>query len=160
MAQAPRDENYIPTLIAADSSDLETPVIVTGRELTSAQPLDVALVDADGNQIGGAAPDNSKDGIATLTDTNNTEIIAAQGAGSRLYISSIAITNTSSTAVRVDIKDGTTVKLSFYVAAAGGGASHSMPTPLRLTANTALNAAMSASVTDVRVSAQGYKLDQ
>lgn len=95
-------------------------------------------------------------GNATLTTTSNVSIIAAPGSTRRLYITSISGSNSSATDVRVDIKDGTTIKISFFVAALGGGFSHPMPIPLRLTANTALQMALSAAVTDVRVSAQGY----
>jgi hypothetical protein len=96
-------------------------------------------------------------GVATLTATADTAVIVAGGTGIRNYITSISASNTSATNVRVDFKDGTTIMASFFVAASGGGATHTMPVPLRGTANTAFNAALSAAVTDVRVSAQGYR---
>ena len=104
-----------------------------------------------------ATPDQLVNGVATLTSTGDSAIIAAGGAGIRNYITSLTASNTSASDVRVDFKDGTTVVMSFYLAASGGGAAHVMPVPIRGTANTAFNAALSAAVTDVRVSAQGYR---
>ncbi len=97
-------------------------------------------------------------GLATLTLASDVSIIAAPGVGITNYITSVSGSNTNvTTDVRVDIKDGTTTILSFFCAAGGGGFSHQMPVPLALTANTALQMALSGAVTDVRVSAQGYK---
>lgn len=158
-----RNENHVPAVVVVKNDELASGTqagtqVVSGRSLTNSQPMDVAIVDADGNQVGnGYAAASIVDGNATLTTTSDTAVIAAQGSGVRLYITSFSISNTSASPVRVDIKDGTTTKVSFYVAASGGGAAYTMPTPLRLTANTALNAALSGAVTDVRVSAQGYK---
>jgi hypothetical protein len=103
-------------------------------------------------------PANHVDGAATLTLASDVAIIAAPGVGSRLYITSVSGSNTNvTTDVRVDIKDGTTIFASFFCAAGGGGFSHSMPVGKRLADNAALQMALSAAVTDVRVSAQGYK---
>ena len=105
-----------------------------------------------------ALPSQSVDGNATLTLTSDVSIIAAPGAGSRNYITSVSGSNTDAASdVRVDIKDGTTIFVSFFCAAGGGGFSHTMPTPKRLADNAALQMALSSAVTDVRVSAQGYK---
>jgi len=118
-----------------------------------------AISDLTGKQIilPYAIPENFVSGVATLTTTSDVAVIAAGGVGIRNYITSISASNTSGTNVRVDFKDGTTVIASFFVAASGGGATHTMPVPIRGTAATAFNAALSAAVTDVRVSAQGYK---
>lgn len=105
-----------------------------------------------------ALPANLIKGAATLTLTSNVAVLAAPGAGSRNYVTSVSGSNTNvTTDVRVDIKDDTTIFASFFCAAGGGGFSHTMPSPARLADNVALNMALSAAVTDVRVSAQGYK---
>lgn len=105
-----------------------------------------------------ALPGELVDGEATLTTTSNVSVIAAPGAGSRNYITSVSGSNTDAASdVRVDIKNGTTIFVSFFCAAGGGGFSHSMPAPKRLDDNAVLNMALSGAVTDVRVSAQGYK---
>ena len=118
-----------------------------------------AIADLVGKQIVllYAIPENDVDGNTTLTATSDVAIIAAGGAGIRNYITSFSASNTSATGVRVDFKDGTAIKASFFLAASGGGVTHTMPTPMRGTAATAFNAALSAAVTDVRVSAQGYR---
>lgn len=105
-----------------------------------------------------SVPGNLVRGAATLTLTSNVAVIAAPGIGIRNYILSVSGSNTNTTTdVRVDIKDDTTIFASFFCAAGGGGFSHQMPGGVRLAANVALNMALSVAVTDVRVSAQGYK---
>ncbi len=105
-----------------------------------------------------ALPANHVDGLATLTLISDVAIIAAPGVGSRLYITSISGSNTNvTTDALVHFKDGTTTFASFFCAAGGGGFSHQMPTGKRLADNAALQADLEAAVTDVRVSAQGYK---
>jgi len=105
-----------------------------------------------------ALPANHVDGAATLTLASDVAVIAAPGVGSRLYITSMSGSNTNVVDdVRVDVKDGTTIFASFFCAAGGGGFSHPMPVGKRLADNAAFQMALSAAVTDVRVSAQGYK---
>lgn len=105
-----------------------------------------------------SGPENIKSGTATLTGTGNTAVIAAGAASVRTYVTSISVSNTSATGVRVDVKDGTTTVWSSYLAANGGGATIGFPTPIRGTAATAVNAALSAAVTDVRVQINGFQL--
>lgn len=100
-------------------------------------------------------PKNPIDGTASATDTNNTSIIAAQGSGKFIYVTDIIISNTSDTDAEVVIKDGTTARLT-YPAPKKGGAIHPLRTPLKLSANAALQFASSASVTTMKVSALGY----
>jgi hypothetical protein len=101
-------------------------------------------------------PENTVDGTASATGTSDTSVIAAPGAGLRLYITTIVIHNSSTTDAYVNIKDGSTTKL--VVPAPGrAGAVINLPVPLRLTANTALQFASSASVTTMYVSAVGFK---
>lgn len=97
------------------------------------------------------------DGVLTLTATGDNSLIAAGGGGTHACITSISASNTSVTGVRIDFKDGSTVKHSFYLAPTGGGVSHIFPFPWRLGDNTVLNVAISAAVTDVRVSATGFR---
>lgn len=90
-----------------------------------------------------------------LSTTASTALKAAAAAGVRNYITDIDIANTSATGVRVDILDNATIIRSFWV----GPTSHVTRTfslPIRGTAATALNVQLSAAVTDVRVSANGY----
>lgn len=105
-----------------------------------------------------ALPANHTDGLATLTTTGNVAVIAAPGAGIRNYITSVSGSNTNvTTDALVHIKNDTTIFMSFFCAAGGGGFSHQMPVAKRLDDNVALNMALDGAVTDVRVSAQGYE---
>jgi len=151
--------------VAHDVAVAGNPVRIAGRgvsaDYTAVATGDTAdfITDLNGKQIilPYAVPENFVNGVATLTTTSDVSVIAAGGAGIRNYITSISASNTSATNVRVDFKDGTTIIASFFLAASGGGVTHTMLVPIRGTANTAFNAALSAAVTDVRVSAQGYR---
>lgn len=136
-----------------------------GTNLRAIKVSTAGVVSVDGSAVtqpvsGTIAPfaalTSAIDGVATLTSTGDNAIIAAQGGLVRIYITSLSASNTSSSGVRIDFKDGATVKHSFYLAPTGGGVSHIFPFPWRLTANTALNVAISGAVTDVRVSATGF----
>ena len=142
------------------------PVRVGGRGRTS----DVAAVanddttdlitDAVGKQVvlPYALPETFIRGVtAAITTTANTSVIAAQGAGVRIYVTQILVTNESSgIGTVVEIKDGTTVMYRGFAAKAGGGFSLTFPVPLRLTANTALQAANITTGSSTYVSASGY----
>lgn len=105
-----------------------------------------------------ANPAQAVQGYAVLTTTGDTTLIAAAGVGTRIYVTSIIASNTSATPVRLDIRDGATVVFSVYLAASGGGFSHLLPYPWRLSNNTALIATLSGAVTDVRITAHGLTL--
>jgi hypothetical protein len=96
--------------------------------------------------------------ITIAASVASTALFAAGGAGVRHAVTHIHVSNTSATALRVDILDGATVIWSTYVAASGGGAEADFSVPLIGTANTALNAQCGTSVTDVRITAVGYQV--
>lgn len=94
---------------------------------------------------------------AQITNTSDTAVIAAQGAGVRIYVTHFVVFNTdSSVGTQVNIKDGATTIYSVYAPAQGGQVSVTLPAPLRLTANTALNAACVTTSAEVIVSASGF----
>jgi hypothetical protein len=105
-----------------------------------------------------SVPERSVSGVtASMTGTGNTSVIAAPGAGLRNYITQILVTNGHATVgTYVNIKDGTTTIYSGYARQAGGGFALTLAKPLRLTANTALQAANETTGSDVRVSASGF----
>jgi hypothetical protein len=155
--------------VAHDAADAGYPIKIGGKASsdygTSDDVADQDRTDAIFTLAGAqtvmpyAIPEEFVHGNATLTTTSNTSVIAAPGTNLTTYITSVAGSNTDpDTGVRVDLKDGTTIKMSFFCAASGGGFSHQMPVPLQLTANTAFQAASSATVSDVRVTAQGFVL--
>jgi hypothetical protein len=154
--------------VAHDGADSGNPVKVggyaTSSERTAVASGDRAdfITDLVGKQIvlPFANPENFVSGAQTtsMTGTSDTEVIAAQGAGVRLYITTVVVTNGHATVgTYVNLKDGTTTKASGYAAAAGGGFSVHFNPPLRLTANTAFNAANATTGSDTRVFATGYK---
>jgi len=100
---------------------------------------------------------NIVDGRATATDTSNTQVIAAQGAGIKIHVTTLVISNSSSSNTEVHIKSGTTTKLTVPAPATGGAVMGQIEPPLVLNANEALNFAAAAGVTTMTVSAIGYK---
>lgn len=102
-----------------------------------------------------ALPQSGLTGTSSTTAATDTAVIAAQGAGITICVTSIAVYNDSTTNTFVNIKDGATTRL-VIPAPAKGGAMHTLPFPLRLTANTALNFASGSAVTTMYVSAVGF----
>ncbi len=95
-------------------------------------------------------------GNATNTDGAATQCIAAQASGIKTYLTSIILCNTSATAITVDIKDGSTVKVSLPLPA-GSGCVFNPPVPIPGTAATAWNFDGSAAATTVTCSMIGFK---
>ncbi len=150
--------------VAHDGVDAGSPVKVGGRatatESTAVAAADRAdfMTDLTGKQIMlfGAVPEYFLNGTGNATGTGDTAVIASQGGSLRIYVTALYVVNTSATSTFVNIKDGSTTKL-VLPAPATSGAIVPLPTPLRLTAATALNFASGASVTTMYVSAVGYK---
>jgi hypothetical protein len=95
-------------------------------------------------------------GNASNTDGASTACIAAQGAGIKTVLQMVIITNTAATATYVEIKDGTTVKLT-VPAPATSGAIVTIPGPgLVGTANTAWNFEAGGATTTIYCSMVGY----
>lgn len=100
---------------------------------------------------------------AAMTGTGDTAVIAAQGASVRIYVTSLVIVNDHATVgTEVVIKDGATELFRVYVPALNGTAGPNtvtvtLPVPLRLTANTALNAANVTTASNTYVAAVGYR---
>lgn len=139
--------------------------LLLGAHAVSAEPsaVDTADVSRIQSDLTGkliflpyAIPECFLSGTNSATGTSNTEVIAAQGGSTRIYLTTLIIHNSSSTNTLVNIKDGTTTKL-VIPAPANGGAVVKLDPPLRGTANTALNFASGSGVTTMYVSATGYK---
>lgn len=97
-------------------------------------------------------------GLAAVTDGSSTSAIAAAGSGIKHYITSIVCSNSSATAVTVDIRDGTAGSVLMTVPCPVGGAVMSFPVPLGgFTANTAVAVDPSASATTITVTLLGFK---
>lgn len=95
-----------------------------------------------------------------ITNTTDVAIKAAAGAGVRNYLTSISVTNASATiATEVVIKDGATIIWRGFVgtqALLNSAVNVTFPTPLKSTANTALNVACITTGAAVYVNAQGH----
>lgn len=89
-----------------------------------------------------------------LTTTSDVVAKAAAGAGLKNHFTWVQATNTGASANDLIIKDGTTVRLQITVPA-GQSVVSPIPTGVPLTANSALNVALSAAGT-VRVNFLGY----
>lgn len=153
--------------VAHDAAAANNPVLGGGYAV-NAEPTAVAngdvarlLTDLVGKLITlpYANPENYVAGkTAAITDTTRTAVIAAPGAGVRNYVTHLLITNSHATVgTYVKVEDGTTEIYGGYAAPAGGGFSVTLPVPLRLSANTALNVTCGTTGANVYASASGYK---
>lgn len=107
----------------------------------------------------GSVQDRRTSGTTNYTNSTAADVIAAAGAGVRIAVTSILVTNAhASTGTKVEIRDGTTVKIIGFAAAVGGGfALNSGGSPLFIgTANTAITARCVTTGADVDVSISGY----
>lgn len=150
--------------VAHDAADSGNPQKI-GFKANSAEPASISAVndrvDAWGDEKGRLVvmPFHPKpDGPATLTltSTTATDIVAAPGVSLQIVVTLLVMSNTSAIGVRCDIRDGTTVKFSVFLAASGGGAVIPISPGWRIASNTALTAQLGAAVTDVRITAQYY----
>lgn len=161
---------YLSTLAEAgpanDDPDTLNPVKTGYHALTSlTSGTNVAsgdLVNANGSIDGSAfvRPVPFGDIVSNcigITDGSSTSIIAAQGAGIKVYVHSVIIANSSATAVTVDLRDGTggTVKATFPVPAGAGVVFNFNDAPLPFSANTAVAADPSAAASTVTVTLVG-----
>jgi hypothetical protein len=99
-----------------------------------------------------------------IADTNDVVLKAASAAGLRNYLTALQITNKDATiGTEVVVKDGSTVIWRMFIqpgtpASLSGlvPASFTFPTPLKSSANTALNAACITNSSETYINAQGY----
>lgn len=96
-------------------------------------------------------------GVTSITDGSSTSVIAAQGAGIVTYITDVIISNSSGTAVSVDIRDGASgsVKATFY-APATNGVTKTFTVPMPFSSNTAVCADPSNSASTIAVTLLGF----
>jgi hypothetical protein len=153
---------------AHDAAVAGNPVL-QGLEARTTNPTAVgngdavrAMADDVGRQvvIPQAARDLVTENNITLVGTTETTLIAAGGAGVYHDLTFLSASNTSSTGVRLDIRDdtGQTPVLSMYLAPDGGGFVMPFPVPFKAGAdNDNWTAQLSAAVTDVRIMAIAVK---
>lgn|SRR5574343_1790749 len=164
----PSDQVKIPVQgnTAHDAADADKPIKV-GRKATTSLSALTLVANADVTDtfagIDGVAitrpHTNLEDivsGNASNTDGTSTQCIAAAAAGIKQYITSVILTNTSASNIYVEIKDGTTVKVTLPLPA-NSGCIFNPPVPIPGTAATAWNFDPSASATTVYCSMIGFK---
>jgi hypothetical protein len=94
---------------------------------------------------------------AAVVNTTDVVLAAAAGAGIRRYLTAVQLKNTNATATEVVVKDGATVIWRLLLPANMANADTILfPSPLKSTANAALNFACITSGANVYVAAQGY----
>jgi hypothetical protein len=152
--------------VAHDSATSSSPVVtgfkataaLSGATMVTAGDATYSFAGLDGVQI--TRPHcNLEDivtGNASNTDGTSTEVVAAQAAGIKTYLTSIILTNTSATMIYVEIKDGATAKIVLPVPATSG-VIFNPPVPLGGTAATAWNFDASAATTTLYCSVIGFK---
>lgn len=139
---------------ATSSLSAQTPVSATADRTDGFAGMDgVQLVRTHTNL------EDIVSGILANTDGASTAVIAAAGAGIKIYITSVIIANTSATAVTVDLRDGAagSVKATFPVPANTSGVVCNLPVPLGFTANTAVCMDGSAAASTVTCTLIGFK---
>lgn len=149
------DSDHHKGIIALDSI-AGGALVVTGKSLTNAQPLHVAMVDGTGSQVS-AFSSRANVGSQTTTISNSTAEVTIISAIAATYLdlATIFISNTSVSATRVDIRDasgGTVIFQLFIPADDIRGVSLTTPWP-QTTLNNNWTAQSSNSVSDLRVSA-------
>ena len=91
-----------------------------------------------------------------FVNTSDNVIAAAAGAGLRRYVTGMQLANGSATATDVQVKDGSTVIWRGFVPANMAQIEITFPTPLRTSANTALNIACGTTASAIYANVQGF----
>ena len=92
-------------------------------------------------------------GKGSQVSTTATTIIAAQGSGVKIYVTSIQCGNSGASASTIALNDSSALVM---MNPAGGGFTASFPVPLVVAANTALQFTPSSASTTQTCNAQGY----
>jgi hypothetical protein len=163
------DQSAIPVTgnIAHDAADSGNPVKMgaVGRNAEAAAVANGDRVNLSADLYGAllttldAPRDLTVSGsTGSISGSAATELIAAQGASVKTYLTDIIVTNGHATqGTFVNIQDGSTTKITGYAAAAGGGFAHHFRRPIPGTANTAWNVQCETAGATVRVSGAGFK---
>jgi hypothetical protein len=97
----------------------------------------------------------------TNTDGASTAFasgLAAPGAGVKIYLSACSLSNTSASAITVDIRDGAAGSVLWTLSVpAGSGNNFTWDVPLKFTANTAVAFDASAATTTLSIACNGFK---
>jgi hypothetical protein len=139
-----------PLKIGAQARSSEMTAVANGQRANLVSDLVGKLI-----TLPYANPENFIAGNVTSIDTATHNLFASQGAGVRSYITSIQVSNSSSSNVLVTLTDGTST--IYLPAPANGGSMTTLTVPFRSAAATAVTIQSSSGVSTISVSAQGYK---
>ena len=136
---------------------------ITSNATSAGASADYATLDSDDDgrvyvNPFGASVDKFFTAVSAsdITNTTSTSVKAAV-ASNRHYITSLSISNMhASVNTRVDVLDGATVIWQCAAAANGGGCTHTFPTPLRGSVNTAINCQNATTGAATRCAISGY----
>lgn len=92
-------------------------------------------------------------GNATIGNTSATTIIPAQGAGIKIYVTGLYMSNTGNTTILATTNSAGNLP---FIVPSGGGSNLPFPTPLTVAGNTAFSITASGNTTSLVVSAIGY----
>lgn len=156
--------------VAHDAVDSGNPIKVGGKATTALQSV-TTVADADRTHFHAGVDgvqivrehsnlESMASGSMSNTDGASTSMtgFAAAGVGVKWYVTDVIMSNSSSTNITVDLRDGTagSVKATFPVPA-GGGVVHRFAVPIAFTANTAVAIDASAATTTLNVTLCGFK---
>lgn len=162
--------NDIQGQVAHDAAVSGNPLIAGARATNSVEGItqvangDATRLQADLNGVLLTRPHTTPEEQLSerVSDTGGTSTafttFAAGGAGIHNYVTDITVLNTSATDGYVDIRDGTAGSVIWTLPLpANGGATHSFSLPLKGAANTALAYDVSAALTTVYISVNGFQ---
>ena len=130
------------------SQSAEQTAVVDGRMVNGACDLVGKRI-----TIPYANKENGVSGKGSQTSTTATTIIAAQGSGIKIYVTSIQCGNSGASASTIALNDSSALTM---MNPAGGGFTASFPVPLVVAANTALQFTPSSASTTQTCNAQGF----
>lgn len=143
-------------LLSGFEARTSAPTAVTNGQAVRGQ------ADSAGKQVVliGSVSDLVTRGLTNYTTNTAADVIAAAGAGVKIVVMGIMVTNAHATVgTKVTIRDGTTSKVTGYAAAVGGGFVIASSTPIFVsTANTAVTAICGTTGADVDVTVWGYTI--
>lgn len=152
--------------IAEDTAATSNPLICGGVARTALPASTIIAGDAIRNTLSVSGQLITKQNApgdldfyanATVTTATQTAIRAAQGAGVRQNVTSVTYQNTNATATTLTIQDGSTTLVTFSVPASMTEPRQLVfPTPLRGTANTALNYTAGTTGANVLLNVTGF----
>lgn len=106
-----RSGNYVPSIIVVDSTtdkSTRTPLAITGRQLTNADPLDVVILDASGDQITTFLISGTV--TANLSATDNAVLDEIDSNTDRLELAGNGVKTVSTAGTDVALSTTTTCK--------------------------------------------------